>query len=272
MRRRASGVVVFSAIAIAIALSASVGAGCKKKTKITLRDPATLPHVMRPFPKLASTIAFKDDGIKVGILRCYAEALARDPKSGGTFHVTAMNDVARGPFPVITIAWKTAVIDKVGRFCVESGLNDWHGIDVAPGSRAEGDVTFSTEMRSEAVAPGWSAYGKVIERELRGRPLRVVGVKAEQPLAEAVSDDTRTLSGNVVADLEFTEDGLYEMCGDLTDFTNEWHRGPPCPKVKHLKTDRVSLSGYISFTLENDGWKDNDGRHWFGDEPREVEE
>jgi hypothetical protein len=250
-------------------------AACKKKTKtqILLRDPATLPHVSRRFPKMTSTIAFKNDGITEGLLHCYMEGLARDPMSAGTFHVTAVGDAARGP--IVTVQWKDTVLDKAARFCVEAGLNDWHGIDVAPGSRAEGDVTLTSYAYSEAAPPGWAAYGKVVERRVRGAPVRVLGVTPERPLDESVMDGKRVISGDVKADLEITEDGIYELCGEISDFevSEGGRRGAPCPKVKHLKTDKISALGWISFTLEPpDGWADGEGHHWFGDEPREIEQ
>jgi hypothetical protein len=266
MRNGAAPVVV-----TCIALAAAFAPACKTKPKITLRDPATLPHVTRPFPKLESTIAFTT-GTPSGLLHCYGEALGRDPKAGGTFHVVAIGTESR---TAITVDWKNAAFDKASRYCIEAGLNDWQGISVAKGSRAEGDVTLTSALRSEATPPGWVAYGKAIEARVRNAPVRVLAVRVPQPLAEDVADDKRTLSGNVDTDLELTKGGTYELRGSISDFAGAesgW-RGPPCPKVHHIKGDKITTSGWLNFTLDQpDGWSDGGGRHWFGDEPRELEE
>jgi hypothetical protein len=258
------------------AVVSSLACETKKTSGTTsVRDAAALPHVMRAFPKIEWPSVAISSITKVSLQRCYAEALARDAKQGGSFHLTAAGDA--GPSPGVKLAWKRSSLDAPMRDCVEQLFLAPDAVDVPPGgARAEGDVTLVSEMRNEPAPPGWIAFGKIEERALRRTPLRVIAVRATEPPYEEVSNDRRSSQTRVVVDVELTKDGFYELCGDVSDFTDHGDTHPTpkreCPKVRHLATDRIHLSDTLWFTLEADGWKSRDSRHWFGDESLEVEE
>jgi hypothetical protein len=247
------------------------GPACeKKKTKTTLRDPATLPHVQRPFPKIEWPSAI--DRSSMGALeQCYGMALARDPKQNATLHLTGPADA--GPHPHLTVEWHGS-LDVEMRQCMEQLFDISNGLPARDGvARVEGDAKLVPEMRNEPAPPGWIAYAKVEERKLQRAPLRVLGARPTQPPDEQLGD-TRSVGVRVVVDVEFTKGGIYEMCGRVSDFTGREaaHEITTCPQVRHLESDRIALSDMLWFTLEADGWNDHGGRHWFSDEPREIEE
>jgi hypothetical protein len=82
-----------SLAALAVALSIVVAAVVLRPTKplVTLRDPSTLPHVDRPFPKLTSNVSL-DENATIALLGKFQNALNRDPSTAGVVKVTFDHD------------------------------------------------------------------------------------------------------------------------------------------------------------------------------------
>jgi hypothetical protein len=101
-------------------------------------------------------------------------------------------------------------------------------------------LTFSSELRHEPVAPGGNAADNVIRKQLASTPLIVHGTHLKNSFWDGFgAGGVRDRNGDVDVDVELTESGIYEI---------------------------------VDFSLDGDnGWQDNLGRHWYGDEPREVE-
>jgi hypothetical protein len=255
-----------AAIAIALGLLAVVA--CGKKKPPVLRDPATLPHVDHVFPVVRSDRL--PDTMLGDIRHCYQEALGRDPTLGGTLTL----DIRwNPPFPAdVNFGIAGGKIDAGFRYCAVPLIAPWNVLKLDAGDRVKVEVSLHGEMRREPAPPGWIAFGAVATRMLSGAPVKVLRTKVEGPIDEGVNGDlARYRTGTVVVDVEFTDEASYAACGGISDFFPTG--AMPCPKVHHFKGDDTTVNGWVGFTLEdlNVGWKDDNGRHWFGDEAREVE-
>ncbi len=82
----------------------------------------------------------------------------------------------------------------------------------------------------------------------------------------------RERGADLDVDLEITKTDTYEICGGIGDFLPKESNEPGCHQVKHFKGDVVTVEGGVQFSLEgDDGWQDDIGRHWYGDQLREIE-
>jgi hypothetical protein len=135
------------------------------------------------------------------------------------------------------------------------------------------DPSTLPHVGGEPVAPGVSAAENVIRKQLEHAPLKVRSVQLKRPYwAGFTGDGKRERTGNFEVAVELSESGVYEICGSVRDFMPAEGMGPPCPKVKHVAGDDLTLDASVDFTLDGEhGWKDPTGRHWFGDELLEIE-
>ena len=253
---------------IAIVMSVLAVASCSKKKAVVLRDPATLPHVDRAFPVVRSDRL--PDTMLGDIRHCYQEALDRDATLGGTLTLDIRwNPPAPGDVSLRIAGGK---IDPGLGYCTIPLIAPYNELHLDAGDRVKVEVSLHGEMRHEPAPPGWAAFGAVATRMLRGAPLKVLRTKMDGVIDDGVNGDgARYRTGTVVVDVEFTDEASYAACGGISDFFPTG--AMPCPKVHHFKGDDTTVNGWVGFTLKdvNAGWDDDNGRHWFGDEAREVE-
>jgi hypothetical protein len=236
------------------------------KRKPKLKDASTLPHVDRLMPVVTSDIPLREGGGLDAVLENLQAGLLRDPTEAGTLKVAYAGD-QNSPHANVTLV--SGNVDETVRGYIQ---NDYPILELH-GQPLTAVLKLSSSMQHEPLAPGADAADNVVRKKLEQAPLRVRSTHLQAPYWDSFVRGERDRAGTLVVEVEFTETGVYEMCGEVSDFTPDDEGGrPPCPKVRHLKSDIVTITGTIDFRLKGDaGWEDAFDRHWFGDELREIE-